>query len=334
MKYLNIFLFPTFIFCACYFSSQAKSELQKSNSDKIFNLKTLKTFGIAGKEKTFLTSTHESELFKHDGKGCLTHMWFGGDWSGYEKTRLRVYVDREVVPSIDMEMGLGHGIGFNDSNAPWGISKMGTTGHPSGIYNTYRIPFGKSIRVTAQLGKGVKENPAFWWIIRGTENLPITIGGVCLPDNARLKLYKRENYIAKRLEEFDLLNSNKSGCLYQVMIAAKSENLNFLEGLIRAYVNGEKDPLLLSSGLEDYFLGTYYFNRGKYSTPVAGLTHMDNQDHSFSAYRFHDDDPLFFQQGLRLTARCGEQEGDKIFGGEPGNPQQTTYTTYVWTYEW
>ena len=40
---------------------------------------------------------------------------------------------------------------------------------------------------------------------------------------------------------------------------------------MRAYIDGSKTPLMLSSGLEDYFLGTYYFNRGRYYTPVAGL---------------------------------------------------------------
>ena len=64
-------------------------------------------------------------------------------------------------------------------------------------------------------------------------------------------------------------------------IAAKSANFNFLEAMMRAYMDGAKTPLMLSSGLEDYFLGTYYFNRGRYYTPVAGLTHMDEADHSF-----------------------------------------------------
>ena len=87
-------------------------------------------------------------------------------------------------------------------------------------------------------------------------------------------------------------------------------------------------PQLLSSGLEDYFLGTYFFNRGKYQTPVAGLTHLVNNE--FSAYRFHDDDPIFFQKGLRLTCRCGEEHDGHTFG----DPQETTYSTYTWVYEW
>ena len=98
-------------------------------------------------------------------------MWFGGDWPGYEKTRIRVYVDGERTPSIDMEMGLGHGVGFGEAAAPWGAARLGKTGHPSGVYNAYRIPFGSGVRVTAQRPEGLPD-AAFWWIVRGTENLP------------------------------------------------------------------------------------------------------------------------------------------------------------------
>ena len=38
------------------------------------------------------------------------------------------------------------------------------------------------------------------------------LGGVQLPETARLKLYKRENFTAKPLEEFDLCNAKNPGC--------------------------------------------------------------------------------------------------------------------------
>jgi hypothetical protein len=291
----------------------------------------VKTFGTAGKELSVLKAGQEAELFKRDGGGVLTHMWFGGDWPGYLRTHIRVYVDGEAKASIDMEIGLGIGIGFEDPASPWGIARMGKTGQPSGDYNTFRIPFGNGLRVTAQLAGDVKQEPVFWWIIRGSENLPIHIGGVKLPASARLKLHKLENYDAKPFEEFPLVETDKQGMLYLVTIAARSsKNFNFLEAQMRAYIDGAADPLMLSSGLEDYFLGTYYFNRGKYYTPIAGLTHMDGKDFTFSAYRFHDDDPLAFQKGLKLTCRCGERRDNKLFG----DPQPTTYTTYAWVYEW
>jgi hypothetical protein len=298
---------------------------------------TLKTFSTAGKEQKILGDGREHELLQHAGKGCLTHQWFGADWPGYEKTRIRVYVDGEQTPSIDMELGLGHGYGFADDAAPWGTARIGKTGHPSGIYNTYPIPFGKSVRVTAQLGDGVKADPPFWWIIRGTENLPVRLAGVRLPPTARLKLHKLVKYTAKPLEEFDLCDVKGAGALYQVTMAAKGlrdsggwMSLSYMEACMRAYFDGAKEPTLLSSGLEDYFLGTYYFNRGKYYTPVAGLTHLNTQDRTFSAYRFHDEDPVFFQKGLRLTCRCGEQ----LNGKKLHNPPETEYTTYTWVYGW
>lgn len=297
----------------------------------------LRTFCGVGKERLVLNGYQEVELLRHDGQGCLTHMWFGGDWPGYEKTRIRVYVDGEHQASIDMELGLGHGYGFADEGAPWGSEKLGKTGHPSGVYNTYHIPYGKGIRVTAQRSADSSDGSPFWWIVRGTENLPATVGGVRLPRTARLKLHRLEHFVAKPLQEFALCEVKGAGALYQVTITARGlkqtgdwKNLSFLEACMRGYFDGSAEPTLLSSGLEDYFLGTYYFNRGKYANSLAGLTHKDDASQTFSAYRFHDQDPLFFQKGFRLTCRCGEQ----VDGKTVGEPPPTEYTTYAWVYQW
>ena len=298
---------------------------------------TLKTFGTMGKELRVLKKNEEAELFTYQGKGCLTHMWFGGAFKGMAFTRIRIYVDDEQKASIDMSLFLGHGIGFGDKHAPWGTARMGNTGGDSGIYDTYRIPFGHSIRVTAELAPDADDNPMFWWIIRGTENLPVTLGGVTLPENTRMKLYTLEDYSARPLEEFSMCDVTGAGALYQVTMQAKGEkqsgdwkDLSYMEACIRAYMGPGSKPTFLSSGLEDYFLGTYYFKTGLYQNMLAGLTHFDAAKNEFSAYRFHEDDPVFFQNGLRLTCRCGEKIGDKVFH----DPPTTRYTTYVWLYQW
>ena len=287
------------------------------------------TFGTMGKAVYPLSGGRAAELFAHHGRGCLTHMWFGGNWEDYGKLRIRIYVDGETTASIDMELHLGHSIGFQDDAAPWGITRIGKTGSPSGVYNTYRIPFGSQVRVTAQLPEGQEGNPRLWYIIRGTEGFPVVFSGVQLPESGRLKLHKLEGFCAASLEEFALCDVSERGMLYQVTIAAQSASFTYLECIVRAYLNGETEPLLLSSGLEDYFLGTYYFNRGRYYNEVAGVTHLDESDHSFSAYRFHEEDPIFFENGLRLTCRCGEQTDLETWEAAP-----TAYTTYVWVYQW
>ncbi len=67
------------------------------------NVAGMRTFGTSGKEVYPFTdgSRTEAELYAYEGSGCLTHMWFGGKWSGWEETRIRVYVDGAQKASID-----------------------------------------------------------------------------------------------------------------------------------------------------------------------------------------------------------------------------------------
>ncbi len=291
------------------------------------------TFTHVGKEEQPFLASAEAQLALQEGTGYLDHMWFGGDFKNFKTLRIRIYVDGEQVPSIDMELGLGVGVGFQDPTAPWGNTYAGITGSPSGIYCNYRIPYTKSLRVTAELPAGVPRDTVFWWIIRGLENFPLEVAGFQLPAQARLRLSKLENFNAQPLQEFDLARVRGRGLVFQVTMAARSSSLEFMEGQMRAYFGEASEPQYLSSGLEDYFMGTYYFNRGIYHLPEAGLTHKDESDSSFSAYRYHDRDPIVFSAGIRLSCRCGERRGDKTFG-PTGNPRPTTYTTYTWTYEW
>ncbi|CAB9526251.1 expressed unknown protein [Seminavis robusta] len=333
------------------------------------------SFGTMGKGERILRLGMEAVLIDHLGDpGCLTHFWFGGNFPGVENTRIRYYVDGEENPSIDMELYLGHGIGFGDnSHVPWITKHIGKVGRKNGIHNNYRIPFSFSIRVTAervsktsdevdksiepisQDEKDDKTVPPSWWIIRGLTGGWVSFDGRMLPSSPRLRLHlaKLENYTAKPLEEFNLCNivppddiggsgETSIGALFQVTIVAQSTTLAFLEACMRAYhakPSREDDSdtpfMMLSSGLEDYFLGTYYFDSGSYQSDISGLTHFDRSNSSFSAYRFHDQDLVLIPStGLRLTCRCGETEHGTKDKGAYMHPQPTTYTTYVWYYLW
>ena len=301
------------------------------------DIESLSSFTVSGKQSSVLDGYQEAELMSHTGSGSLTHMWFGGSWPGYDKTRLRIYVDGEASPSIDMELGLGHGVGFEDMNAPWGGKKLGRTGAPSGLYNSYRIPYTGSVRITAQRDSESPSKSSFWWIIRGTDGLPVSVAGVRLPSSTRMRLIKLEGHVAQPYEEFDMADIEGPGALYQVTIAARGladtggwKSLSYMEAVVRGYFDGSSEPQWLSSGLEDYFLGTYYFQKGRFANDLAGLTHLNADARTFSAYRFHDEDPVFFQQSLRLTCRCGEiVDGVKLH-----DPPPTEFTTYVWVYTW
>merc|ERR1712072_782449 len=112
-------------------------------------------------------------------------------------------------------------------------------------------------------------------------------------------------------------------------MAVRGRNFEFLEGCLRATPGASgpssAEPYLLSSGTEDYFLGTFYFDKGQYMFPLAGVTALCPQPadgaprppsigcspesgiNRFSAYRLHaTSDPLLFEGGLAATWRNGE----------------------------
>ena len=300
--------------------------------------KDLFPIGSIGKQERVLNSTEEAVLFEHVGPGCLNHFWFGGNSKGIENTRIRYYVDGEETPSIDMNLYMGHGVGFNDNHAPWATRHMGKIGKRNGFFNNYQIPFGKSIRVTARRLDDSTKAEDIWWIVRGVGNGRAKLGGITLPESARLKLHRLEDHTAQPLEEFNLCQAKESGAVFQVALAAQGlsgNELSYLEACMRAYSGGSPKPVMLSSGLEDYFLGTYYFDTGKYHNDTAGLTHLDPKNLSFSAYRIHDSDPIFFNKGLRLTCRNGETKHGTPEGPVAyKRPPPTRFTAYTWIYEW
>ncbi len=261
-------------------------------------------------------------------------MWFAID----ERTRVRVYVDGEQNPSIDMAKDFGHGYAWGGPPEPWGITQFRRLG---GVYNTCRVPFGNGIRVTVlpttEAFDSVNKRDA-WWIIRGSRNLSVFIGGVKLPDSARLKLHRLDEYSAKPLEEFTVAKTKGHGALYEVFVAAQGErppgtweDQSYQEGCVRAYLNDATNATFLSSGMEDYCISSGYFHHQQlFQTDSSGLTYIDVQNNRFAAYRFHDRDPVFFTNGLRLTLRCGEEFNGHVFH----HPPPAKYTVYTWIYEW
>lgn len=103
--------------------------------------------------------THvESSVFMHavsapGNHGVLTSIFIESAdllWQDYDLLRLRVYIDGEADPSIDVPMG------FFDKGllSPWGETALGNTGSLGAEYIRVPMPFGKSIKVALVLGPG------------------------------------------------------------------------------------------------------------------------------------------------------------------------------------
>lgn len=268
----------------------------------------MKSFSFAIKNG-FLYPNVEKTLYEHNTgqPGVITEQWFTGLHAMDEDTRIRIYIDMELEASLDFQLFVAHCVGFRETdeipNIPWGTRRLGHAAN-GGIYNTFRIPFGKSFRVTATR----PTYGEFWYIIRGVENYPLVLGDLLLPPHTRLRLYKNEKVVVKPLDFLPLtFVRNSAGAVFLVTLVANSSNLLFLEGCMRAYIDGSNKTTWLSSGTEDFFLSAYYFDGGTYHQDNAGLTYLKTEPWStLSAYKFFENDPVLFTKSLELWWRCSD----------------------------
>ena len=322
----------------------------------------------------------------HESPCAMQHWWSGGAFDGYGATRVRYYVDGTAAALVDLPLGLAHGMATKnfDDNAPWSAGGLfgrsgsglhaGGPSHGSGLFNNFQVPFASHINVSVSLGC-TYERERFWLIVRGRTKAHIVLpGGLELPSGARLMSFERPMTKLPPYGYLPFLNVSASGTLgrghgpattllggavLSVTLAVQSskDSFEFLEGCVRGSNGsssnstreaGNNAEWLLSSGTEDYFLGTFYFDRGQYFFPLAGVTSLCPQPKdgahrppsrgctpaadgsvAFSAYRIHaGDDPLMFEsEGLQLRWRNGEPG----HGGAAASVNASSFgLVYVW----
>jgi len=288
----------------------------------------------------------ETTIFEHkiDAGGVITEQWWTGGWDGFCNTRVRIYIDGETTPSLDYRLYEGNNIGFCDDSVFQSNQIFGKTAHGGGVYNTYRIPFSKSIRITGTLDH--EANNVFWFIVRGLDNVQsIIVGDVELPLGTRLRLFRNQNVTVQPYELTTLASvSGQGGMLFNVFIAAESADLNYLEACFRCYIDSDTDITYLSSGTEDFFLSAYYYNGGQFFTDQSGLTHFDTTEGKtkLSMYKMFWRDPLIFHKSFVLKwknmedASCPTKWGVNDFQLDKTakKPQVApmTYTSMAWVY--
>ena len=83
---------------------------------------------------------------------------------------------------------------------------------------------------------------------------------------------------------------------------AKDPNyLGFLEAPEYAFIDGDWERArIVGSGLEDYFLGGWYFREGPFHGDLHGLPVKDALRSMAAMYRVHEEDALHFRERFRL----------------------------------
>ena len=318
----------------------------------------------------FPFTDQEVEIYNHtlaptSAFGVVNHFWScacGGrsiDWATEGGISLyRLYVDGEATASLSWTPREAVGLGAFDPAAgsaaglslkePWHTDLQGKLSDWDGFFFKHKVPFYKSIRLTAQLPAGVAGFDVYT-IIRGVESddfggAPLTLPGIgALPFGTRLVQARNDAVTVASLGFIPIVNITQgSGFVYAHTVSVEgSPSFLYLEGCFHLISPVGADAIfdnvtgvapgfpgaVLSTGTEDYYSSSFYFHAGLFAAHDTGLTHMCGAQSwtprclgnasglsQWAAYRVHDTDPLPFSGGVQLLMRNGDKQDPTPYG--------------------
>ena len=264
------------------------------------------------------------------GPGAVQHIWMTptGNW---RYSILRFYWDDEKEPSIEVPVGDFFGMGWGEY-AP--LNSLPVSVNPGSAFNCYwQMPFRKRCRITMENINEKEPMNLYYQIDYTLTDVPDDIAYL----HAQ---FRRTNPNAYK-KDLMLLEGVKGKGQYVGTFLAWGVNNNgwWGEGEIKFFMDGDTDfPTIAGTGTEDYFCGSYNFDRGgqytAFSTPYVGLHQVTKPDGTyksqqrFGMYRWHIMDPIRFDKDLRVTIQdLGWRSGGRYL------PQKSDVASTVFWYQ-
>ena len=237
-----------------------------------------------------------------DGPGAIQHIWMTptGNW---RFSIIRIYWDGETEPSVECPVGDFFGMGWN-VYAPLVSSAICV--NPGSAFNSYWVmPFRKKCRITMENVNDTDPMTLYYQIDYTLTDVPADAGYLHVQ-------WRRQN--TNETSDYTIIDGVKGKGHYVGVYLAWGVNNNgwWGEGEIKFFLDGDKQfPTICGTGTEDYFCGSYNFDReGKYTefcTPYSGLHQVIRPDGTyksqqrFGLYRWHILDPVRFESDLKVT---------------------------------
>lgn len=244
-------------------------------------------------------------VMDRQGPGVITHMWFTflgpepQDWAkegsaNHQEMLLRVYWDGNPKPAIEAPLGDFFANCFGQRRQ---VISVPVVVEDADSYNCFwRMPFRRSARIEVVNQSKKSINLLYYnidWI--KLDKLP--------KDTPYFYAQYRQEYPVEHGKDYTILETTGKGHYVGTVLAVRSRSPSwFGEGDEKIYIDGEDKPSIWGTGTEDYFLSAWGLQTT--STPYAGTPYFDQWGivggHT-SAYRWHLNDPLVFQKGIKVT---------------------------------
>ncbi len=268
-------------------------------------------------------------LAEIEGPGAIQHIWMTptGNW---KFSVIRIYWDDEKEPSVEVPVGDFFAMGWNEY-AP--LVSQAICVNPGSAFNCYwQMPFRKKCRITMENINDQDEMRLYYQI-------DYTLTDV--PDDAAYfhAQFRRTN--PNMTSDYTIVDNIKGAGQFVGVYMAWGVNNNgwWGEGEIKFFMDGDKEfPTICGTGTEDYFCGSYNFDRGgqykEFTTPYAGLHQVIRPDGAyksqqrFGLYRWHILDPVRFKKDLRITIQdLGWRHGGRYL------PQKSDISSVAFWYQ-
>lgn len=244
------------------------------------------------------------ELADITGPGAIQQIWMTptGNW---RFSIIRFYWDDEETPSIECPVGDFFCMGWGQYAQ---LSSLPVCVNPGSAFNCYwEMPFRKRCRITFE-NLAAQDMKLFYQV-----NYTLTE----IPDDAAYlhAQWRRSNPLPYKQDHVLLDGVKGWGHYVGTYMAWQVNNTGWWgEGEIKFYLDGDVWPTICGTGTEDYFCGSYNFDRGGqytvFTTPYAGLHQVIRPDGTyqsqqrFGMYRWHIVDPIRFEKDLRVTIQA------------------------------
>ena len=244
-------------------------------------------------------------LMDEQGPGVITHIWltFLGpepqDWAkngsaDHQEMLLRMFWDGSPRPAVEAPVGDFFASCFGQRRE---VISLPVVVEDGDSYNCFwRMPFRKSARIEI-VNQSDKPLSLLYYNIDWIQKNKLP------KDTPYFYAQYRQEYPVQHGKDYVILDTQGKGHYVGTVLAVRTRSPSwFGEGDEKIYVDGEKKASIWGTGTEDYFLSAWGLKRT--STPYFGVPFFDQWgivgSHT-SAYRWHLNDPIVFNRGLKVT---------------------------------
>jgi hypothetical protein len=268
----------------------------------------LTTFNRSTSQKTiFIARGSRITIGEVTGAGAIAQLWmtfpgwFWQHWSPESPVSqtilktliLRIYFDGAEEPQVAAPVGDFFGIGLCEV-ASFASRYFGMSS--GGFYCSFPMPFKESFRIEVENLDSVVDTDVFMNVLyQLADELP--------PEIPFFHAYYHSggNPGSESLVIADVEGNGKYvGCTLACQ-GAPLNYLSFLEAPENVFIDDDwASPRIIGTGLEDYFLGGWYFREGAFAGPYHGVPLKDTLRSSVAMYRIHENDAIHFSRRLKF----------------------------------